>query len=425
MVGSLEILTGKSNLDPQITAFFAESDRSRIRRAPGRRGFTSFAYSVPSAQMRSRLNLCGVPEAAARRAFDAGIRQRIEEATDPSNMEQEDSYTKPVDEEVRVLRTWTYDKWLFNARNIIQKGYKPFFNEPKGHQRLTQSERLILQAHNGNALHLGFPWTDPAILLRAFCDAAPDAEVVLDFEELVLGGHLSAKTKHTQIAKEFLAASHLQFAPVIILTEGKTDARYLEWAMTALHPRLAHMFSFLDFSAANNEGGTGALAASVKAFAASHVQARIVALFDNDAAGHVAIKTLPKLPKNIAVSALPDYSFLKRYPTLGPKNEKMNVNGRAASLELYLGRDVLKLGRTLMPVRWTGFERRVKRYQGELIDKHEVHRKAELKLREAASTGRLGGGDWEGLRLVCAHMLRLAEKARFGVLRASNFVTDY
>jgi hypothetical protein len=50
----------------------------------------------------------------------------------------------------------------------------------------------------------------------------------------------------------------------------------------------------------------------------------------------------------------------------------MNVNGQAASIELYLGRVALRTAGDLRPVRWGGYVAPVRAYQGEVEGKGEV-----------------------------------------------------
>ena len=69
---------------------------------------------------------------------------------------------------------------------------------------------------------------------------------------------------------------------------------------------------------------------------------------------------------------LPDLEILRDYPTLGPAGEsRMDVNGLAASIELYLGRDVLTnpVAGHLVCVQWKGYVAGVRKYQGEILDK--------------------------------------------------------
>jgi hypothetical protein len=80
------------------------------------------------------------------------------------------------------------------------------------------------------------------------------------------------------------------------------------------------------------------------------------------------------LPDNFLILTLPDLKFAKRYPTVGPNGTlKTDINGRACGIELYLGTAALTgEDGELTPVQWGGYEKKVKRYQGELADKNLV-----------------------------------------------------
>jgi hypothetical protein len=58
----------------------------------------------------------------------------------------------------------------------------------------------------------------------------------------------------------------------------------------------------------------------------------------------------------------------------------MDVNGTAASIELYLGRDVLAPSGQLAPVQWAGYSTAMNRFQGAVVGKEQLqaawHRKA-------------------------------------------------
>ena len=82
--------------------------------------------------------------------------------------------------------------------------------------------------------------------------------------------------------------------------------------------------------------------------------------------------------------------MLRSYPTLGPSgNTEMDVNGLAASIELYLGRDVLTQDDgSLTPVQWKGYNETVGQYQGEVMRKaqlqHAFNKKADSALANSA-----------------------------------------
>jgi hypothetical protein len=165
---------------------------------------------------------------------------------------------------------------------------------------------------------------------------------------------------------------------VIILTEGRSDVALLKPALDLLFPHLAGYFAFMDFT--EYGGGAGQLANLVRAFAGAGIVNRVVAVFDNDAAPLAAMRTLRKalLPKHIVAMPLPDLPMLRSYPTIGPNCPSlMNVNGMAASIELYLGADVLRGDAGDFPaIPWTGYERSAGTYQGELSCKQEVQGRA-------------------------------------------------
>ncbi len=79
------------------------------------------------------------------------------------------------------------------------------------------------------------------------------------------------------------------------------------------------------------------------------------------------------LPFNIIVTRYPDSDVATTYPTVGPSGAAvLNVNGQAAGIELYMGRDALMREGELRPVRWTGYIASAGKYQGEVEGKGEV-----------------------------------------------------
>jgi hypothetical protein len=102
---------------------------------------------------------------------------------------------------------------------------------------------------------------------------------------------------------------------------------------------------------------------------------RFIAIFDNDAAGHEAFASLKSiaLPSNIRAITLPDLEFARDYPTIGPTGKlNADINGAAVSIELFLGRDALIRDGELRPVRWSQWNSKAERYQGEIEGKPEV-----------------------------------------------------
>jgi hypothetical protein len=146
-----------------------------------------------------------------------------------------------------------------------------------------------------------------------------------------------------------------------------------------VRPYLTDLTRFLDYERRPG-GGAGPLAGMVRAFAAAGIANRVVAVFDNDTAAAAALRSLRKLelPSQIKVIQYPDLSLAQAYPVLCPPGSEppgctpgpADVNGLAASIELYLGRDVLtRPDGTLYPVRWVSCDRTAGRSQGKFDDR--------------------------------------------------------
>ncbi|CTQ53875.1 hypothetical protein LP7551_02406 [Roseibium album] len=165
---------------------------------------------------------------------------------------------------------------------------------------------------------------------------------------------------------------------VLILTEGPSDTRILSAAIAAMYPEFSDIFSFVDFKEFKVDGGASPLTKTVRAFAGARMMQRILALFDNDAAGHEQKQLLDrtKLPANIKAMVLPDLPFARRYPTIGPEGLRdLDINGTACAIEMFLGQTALSDEHgELRPVRWANWNKNAGRYHGGLEDKGAVAR---------------------------------------------------
>jgi hypothetical protein len=132
---------------------------------------------------------------------------------------------------------------------------------------------------------------------------------------------------------------------------------------------------------------------------------RTVAVFDNDTAAEAALKSLDDvaIPSNIAVLQYPALDIARSYPTIGPSGPvSMDVNGLAGSIELYLGTDILSDGEDkLTPVQWRGYDRNLRKYQGEVLNKPMLQHQFDRKLRACEKdSSRMNQYDWTGLQSI-------------------------
>ncbi len=114
----------------------------------------------------------------------------------------------------------------------------------------------------------------------------------------------------------------------------------------------------------------------LRAFSAARINTSILAVFDNDAAGVDAFNTASKLklPDNIWVTKLPDIELARHYPTIGPQGgHEIDVNGKAVSIEMFLGRhNLMRPDELLTPIVWGSYVPGVQSYQGRIEDKRGV-----------------------------------------------------
>jgi hypothetical protein len=230
-----------------------------------------------------------------------------------------------------------------------------------------------------------FPGTlDPRFQLRFEIEAIENGDAVLDVSELMDWGYYEISDPLSRFALDDLSVADRIASHLIVLTEGSSDRFYLESAFRLFHPELSEYVSFMDFDGWNVPGGASFLESMVRSFAGAGIRDRILALFDNDTAGSLSINRLSalRLPKNIRTIRYPDVEIARNYPTLGPSGPViMDVNGSAASVELYLGSDVIKTpDGSYVPVQWKGYDPVLRRYQGEILDKRGCRKRFEEKL---------------------------------------------
>jgi hypothetical protein len=248
-------------------------------------------------------------------------------------------------------------------------------------------------------------FADVRLTLRALVDCIEDGEIALDLYELL--AEIGDDEPHRAAHPLLLEVGDPD--PPVLLTEGSTDALVISTALKVLAPHLDGYVRFFDYEA-RPEGGAAALSRFVRAFAAAGIKNRVVAIFDNDTAGieQLAILETAPLPHNIHVHALPDLPSAVEYPTRGPAGtEMMNVNGSAASIELYLGSDVLgEHTGGLRAVQWTGYNTKMDRYQGEVIGKADVLEAFKAKAQQALQSPEARvRQDWVGMTLVLETIL--------------------
>ncbi|WP_341314549.1 HEPN/Toprim-associated domain-containing protein [Paraburkholderia sp. IMGN_8] len=175
----------------------------------------------------------------------------------------------------------------------------------------------------------------------------------------------------------------------LIVTEGSSDVHILTHAIQLLRPEVVDFFRFIDVSERHPFSGTGGLVRFAEGLAKIDVQNKIVFVFDNDAEGVDALKTVRrfKLPLNMGTLVLPDMQEFRQFPSQGPDGVRnSDINGRAAAIECYLDLNLPQYGPA--KVVWTNYKRDSGVYHGALEYKESYANEFFDQKRETIRDGR-------------------------------------
>ena len=198
---------------------------------------------------------------------------------------------------------------------------------------------------------------------------------------------------------------------IIVLVEGTSDKDILEYSLSKLYPHLSDLFYFMDFDdnqGGKRDGGTSYVIKNLKTFYFSKLQAKFIAVFDNDAEGYQSqcalLNEVKQWPDNFRILLYPEISLFKKYPTLASNGNVIldNINHKACSIELYLPDDIIKINGEYLPIEWES-RKKIKTTEGkeELLYQGVISQKEDVKerfhnLRKAIESGKsvFNAQDW-------------------------------
>lgn len=381
-IGPLSVFASKSAPSPVVMTLFRSADRTFVRREDEDEGdVVSCVYGISAALAKQRLHVMGFTLEEARASYEKRRERAIEQFLEDFADEHEVPGTWEH-RELQVMKSVGFDAFLDACRKAFRLGFRAY-ERPEGGYEDPVLDRI---ATSDMDYEWGFYCDDPRSFIRALLEAVPDeTPVVVDVSDLINNGYFEPDDDFVALALADRRAAYAVDSPIIVLTEGVTDAEVLSRSMALLYSPLRDYYRFLDHSA-RPSGGASQLVNALRAFVAAGIENRIVAVFDNDAEGRAALQLLRRqdLPSNVRVMTLPDIALARSYPTDGPNGGAVqDVNGLAASIELYFGEDVLRdPAARLAVVSWKARNETIGRYQG------EVQRKDELKQRFLAKLAR-------------------------------------
>ena len=300
-LGSLRLGSSRNDINPGIMALFQSTDKqveivgpetARVAEEyvgddyPDDEIVPMVKYVCSARAAKDRFDLMGFLRQVAEAGFHQGLLEEVARFEDLAERSGD-----LFGQSLEVLRELSVEEWLGGIRQIKEQRLKPLsFRDPVPAQ-YPPTLQYMLRGRGGD--WYGFPGFEHRHMIRLALDACSDSDdLVYDLTDLVMGGWINEEDDQVAYANEVLSSD---------MTEGDVDKRFLERSMALLYPHLKDYFLFLDFKGYRVEGGAGALANMVKAFAAARIMNRVIALFDNDTAAEAALRSLSSLslPTNI------------------------------------------------------------------------------------------------------------------------------
>jgi hypothetical protein len=374
-VGS-DVLAFSFELPEALVAVFIESDRipSLPQEEQDDEYLPKFRYEATVKTIRDRLEIIGYTSDRWRAELELFRQVQIEKLQEQIVEEEDRGQSASKSKRIaKVIEHSLPKRWINTLTAMLSDGWGWCPREGR-------SFVLAKAMTDGEYGALQLPFTDERCLFRALVDLHDDSDLVhFDFGDAVWNENADPKASFTLQAASALLERARTVEKIIVLTEGKTDTRIPQRSFDRLYPHLKHMFTFFDHAAFKSGGGASELERLARGFAGAGISNRTVVLFDNDTAGFAAAQKLTnaQLPANFRILTLPKLESAEAYPTLGPTGAALaNINGLACSIELYCGPTALTGEEgNLSPIQWTGYDRVLKRYQGEPLDKDKIQKR--------------------------------------------------
>lgn len=402
---NFEICSAKSVVPADFAALFQESDRAPQASSPSKcePNETTYRYVASRQTVLRRLGLLGATREAAERAFEQWLHAERDQWAD-------NAAEGWGEETATAASNLTLAEWRRRVPSVLATRYQ----HGSSSREPTDEIDSRLRDHDVSDSWLWFDGYGTPISLRLILEACTEVtSISLDISELVANGYYKTERPLDLEARLNVFTAYNPLSPTLILGEGSSDLAVLRLSLPVLYPELTDYFTFFNHGELNVEGGAGFLVKMLKAFGGAQMADRMVALFDNDTAGRASLRQAQalKLPANIVVTCLPVCETARTYPTIGPQGEHtMDVNGLAAGIEMYLGREALTRRGELRPVRWTGYDRGTDSYQGEVEGKGEVFEAFKARLLTTASPAEARAA-FPDLVRIWEHLIDLIESA--------------
>lgn len=409
MLEDIPLFHTKSYVDPELMLIFRESDKKVFRRKCSERSRLvwgnlsedeyeeAFEYQCKLKLIKERLNLFGFNFEGIKDKFSYIKNEYI--TSNYSLLKEE----KPFSVFLKKLELLSFDDYCSYLKYYYDNRYN-----------LNDSTNKVFTLLNREITHdnelFTFMYDVREIIILFSHLLTGEERIIQDLTEVTNAGYYDIENNVVKDCEELISKSSKPSEQFYVFTEGPSDRYILKESLKILFPHLYEFFEFVDYEASNLDGGAHILAKLIKAFVGAKMPNKILAIFDSDTAAIESLNLLSKiaLPENIKVTKYPDFDLLKNYPTYSSSgHSKEDIYNKAASIELYLGKDCIKdqITSEYYPIIWGGFNESLNQYQGEISNKRKVLKNFKNKIR--SNNYNNPDYDWSGLTLIWKHIFKL------------------
>lgn len=377
--------------------------------------YTKYIYKTTAHNARERLDALGFGIANFERVFNANVFKALDYDAFLFHLHVDiNEFEKKAEERIRKNNI-TFKKWKNSMHKIItyelENGniYRDETVQKIGVS--TECDKVIfytLKNYDSESFYGLHPDViNIGFIFRLMLESClEDDEVVLDFSNLAFWAD-------DCISNAIEATEDIE--RIIVLVEGTTDKRILEFSIEHLYPHLSDLLYFMDFDDANGgkrDGGTSFVVKNMKTFYFSKIKAKFIAVFDNDAEGYQSkcalMNDIKDWPENFRIILYPEIMLAKSYPTQAPNGMIVpdDINKKACSIELYLPDELIMTKDGYYPIEWES-RKKIRTvegkeeafYQGVISHKSEIeHRFVEMKSAIEKGDRAFIADDWERMR---------------------------
>ena len=391
------VFSSKSYVSDDICYIFCESDKKIFNRSIKERNSMvwgniedddleiAYEYQTTVKIAIERLEIMGYSLKKTQLDFIVSKDEVIRELTDFLELSDTHFMNEMYTDKIELLQSSNFNDFI-NSFIELRTKKVPNYKTDKNYNLSRVSKYLI-----GDGWSLNYPCSDFVFYYRAFLESCDkNALVIQDITEVVNAGYYKPE-------EEVINNSIKNEEKITILTEGKSDINIIAKSMSLLYPQFFNFFNFKDFNISNASGSANQLTLEVKSLIAINHKGKVIALFDNDGEGLTQVKILKKIniPENFVILNYPNIPLLENYPTSSNKFE--NLNGVAGSIEMYLGKDILKEKEEFIPIQLST----QKIPQGKLNSKTNLQKNYFKKItRCQKGVSHINDYDWSEMKLL-------------------------